>query len=62
MNDDDFEIRKSKDNKYYIFNITTNSCVSKNMENKRDIYKNLESLRYPPLSTAIITKKITKMF
>ena len=62
MNDDDFEIRQSKDNKYYIFNCTTNARASKNVENKRDIYKNLESLRYPPLSTAIITKKITKMF
>ena len=66
MNDDEFSIKSrtfaNENKKYYVFNHTTHSNVSKDYESKADAYKAMSELIYPVIKIPIITKKTCHLF
>ena len=66
MNDDEFSIKSrtfgNELKRYYVYNLTTNSSVSKDYESKADAYKAMSEVIYPILKRPIISKKTCHLF
>jgi len=66
MNDDEFSIKSrtfgNELKRYYVYNLTTNSSVSKDYESKADCYKAMSDIIYPIIKQPIITKKTCHLF
>ena len=62
MNEWNYAIRKDGKSGYYIYRISDDTRMSKNLESKACLYKELSQLLYPPIKTAYITKKNITLF
>jgi len=62
MDERKYEIRKDGKQGYFIHNLANGMRMSKNMESKGELYKEMASLLYPPIKKAYITKKKITLF